>query len=32
MAVEVGNFLEWLREMSGDARPLATGSESPPAL
>jgi carboxylesterase len=32
MAAEAGNFLEWLRETSGDARPLATGSESPPAL
>jgi len=32
MAAEVGNFLEWLREASSDALPLATGSESPPAL
>lgn len=31
MAAEVGNFLEWLRDTSGDARPLATGSTSPPA-
>jgi carboxylesterase len=32
MAAEVGNFLEWLRDTSSDARPLATGSESPPPL
>jgi carboxylesterase len=32
MAAEVGDFLERLREWSGDTHTLATGSESPPAL